>query len=219
MKAYWVSDNGLAKYGMGTKTSYVVRPEPYIHNGAVVPCESGFHASPDPWHAFSHIGGCTMDLVELGGVIVPHGDPINKYAASERTHLKRIKTPSILLEFTRHCALDATRFWHCPAEVTNWLSTGKEVPFLDAILEEAYRLADRKSPEKNAIWSVISSRRALHESKFERPFAFWSFVDAVCSAHSRAVSAFAPVGTTDFRAKSAEHHQKFNALFEAAFNE
>lgn len=55
-----------------------------ISKGKIIPCKRGLHASPTPWDASRYAPGSVLHQVKLGGTVLPHGDPIDKYAASKR---------------------------------------------------------------------------------------------------------------------------------------
>jgi len=97
------------------------------HEGPVVPCDRGYHASPTVLDALRYAPGPYLYRVELGGTIVPHGDPVNKYAASERTAISGGADASPLLRtFARSCALDVVHLWDAPPVVMQYLLTGDE---------------------------------------------------------------------------------------------
>ena len=95
--------------------------------GAVVPCKSGLHASVSARDALTYNAGPVLYRVELSGEIVAHGDPIDKYAASERKYLAGGKDASPMLrEFARWCALKVGHLWNMPDVVKRYLETGDE---------------------------------------------------------------------------------------------
>ena len=75
------------------------------HSGPVVPCDSGLHASVHPFDALSFATGPVLCLVECGGIIVPHGNPVDKIACSERTIIARMDATPLLRLFARMQAL------------------------------------------------------------------------------------------------------------------
>ena len=77
------------------------RPLPAIgetlrHEGEVIACESGLHASARLLDACNYAPGCLLHRVRLGGTIVDHGD---KLVASERTILATVDATRTLHEF------------------------------------------------------------------------------------------------------------------------
>ena len=92
----------------------------------VVPCKFGLHASASAFDALQYAPGPILWRVELGGKIVPHGDPVDKYAASERTAIAGgIDVSPLLWEFARKCALGVLHLWDAPQVVRDYL-TGDE---------------------------------------------------------------------------------------------
>jgi hypothetical protein len=95
--------------------------------GEIIPCESGLHLSPRIIDALNYAPGPVVYRVQGSGIIIPHGDPIDKYACSERTYLAGgIDCTEILRKFARCCALDVIHFWDAPEIVVEYLKTGKE---------------------------------------------------------------------------------------------
>lgn len=91
------------------------------HRNAVVPCQSGLHASEHPFDALQFATGNTLCLVECGGVIVPHGNPVDKIACSERTIIVRMNADPLLRHFARQQALSVAHLWDAPQEVLDYL--------------------------------------------------------------------------------------------------
>lgn len=96
------------------------------HDGPVIPCESGLHASRHPFDALQYAPGDTLCLVRCGGIIVPHGKPEDKIACSERTIIARMDAEPLLRYFARMQALSAVHLWSAPQVVLDYLMTGDE---------------------------------------------------------------------------------------------
>ena len=80
------------------------------HDGPVVPCESGLHASERLIDALKYAPGLHLHRVDLGGQIVPHGIPVDKLCASERTilwSLPEAVVRPIIVEWARVVAMRA----------------------------------------------------------------------------------------------------------------
>jgi len=89
------------------------------------PCLRGYHASPTPLQALQWAPGPYVARVRLHGVVIPHGDPIDKYVASMRTQLTPyVDATDALRLFTRQCALDVIHLWNAPDVVRKFLETG-----------------------------------------------------------------------------------------------
>ncbi len=96
------------------------------HKGPVVPCESGLHASPTAFNALQYAPGNFCHRVYLRRNLTPHGDPIDKYAASERMRIASIDATDVLRRFARKVALDVIHLWEAPPIVREYLETGDE---------------------------------------------------------------------------------------------
>jgi len=93
--------------------------------GEVVPCKNGLHLSKRPLDALNYAPGPIVYKVEGAGIIVPHGDPVDKYACSERTYLAGgVDCTDLLRKFARLCALDVVHLWDAPDVVIRYLKTG-----------------------------------------------------------------------------------------------
>jgi len=77
--------------------------------------------------ALPYAPGPVVYRVVGSGIIVPHGDPIDKYACSERTYVSDgIDISDTLNLFARKCALDVIHLWNPPEIVVRYLKTGDE---------------------------------------------------------------------------------------------
>jgi hypothetical protein len=92
-----------------------------IHAGPVVPCESGLHASTHPFDALMYSPGQVLCLVEVGGTIVEHGNPVDKIACSERTIIARMDATRLMRYFARQQALSVVHLWDAPQVVLDFL--------------------------------------------------------------------------------------------------
>ena len=98
------------------------------HDGPVIPCKSGLHASEHPFDALAYAPGNLLHKVRLRGNITPHGNPVDKYCASERRIVATIDAECVMRSFARRVALDAVkRYWlEAPEVVVEYLKTGDE---------------------------------------------------------------------------------------------
>ena len=92
-----------------------------IHDGDLVMCESGLHASKNILDALKYAPGNVVCRVEVGGKIIKGDD---KLVCSERTILWRVDAEDVLRKFARLCALDVINLWNAPAVVVDYLKTG-----------------------------------------------------------------------------------------------
>ena len=96
------------------------------HTGAVIPCESGLHASVHPLDALQYAPGATLDIVDLEGDLTPHGAPVDKYAGIRRKRVASIDTTDLCRAFARQQALSVAHLWDMPQVVREYLETGNE---------------------------------------------------------------------------------------------
>jgi hypothetical protein len=97
MRAFWFSsDDGTTEH---QKTPAAVgRTDTF--DGTPIPCERGLHASPTPWDALQYACGGRLWEVEIPDDSVPHGTPLDKYAARSRTYLRSVDLRHVLVEFS-----------------------------------------------------------------------------------------------------------------------
>lgn len=105
-----------------------------IHDGPVVMCESGLHASRDPFDALQFAPGETLCMVECEDVVSEDDD---KLVCRRRRIVKRRDATAMLREFARAQALSVAHLWGCPPFVRQYLETG------DESLRDAARAAAR----------------------------------------------------------------------------
>jgi hypothetical protein len=124
--------------------------------GDIVPCRRGLHGSVRALHALRYAPGSMVQIAELGGTIIPHGNPVDKYAASERTCIAKANVEQELRAFARWCALRVVHYWDAPQIVHDYLTTGDE-----ALQDTALSASD------SALWAplhrsaTISARAAM----------------------------------------------------------
>ena len=92
--------------------------------GKIVPCLNGLHGSVRAIDALRYAPGSMVQIAELGGTVVPHGNPVDKYAASERTCIAIANAEETLRYFARWCALSVIDKWDAPQIVLDYLMTG-----------------------------------------------------------------------------------------------
>lgn len=104
------------------------RPIPDIgvrleHEGPLVVCQSGLHASVRIIDALQYAPGELIHRVECGGD--RHEDD-DKIVCRQRTILWTVDGGTVLRDFARHCALDVIHLWDAPDVVREYLETGSE---------------------------------------------------------------------------------------------
>ena len=91
------------------------------HDGRLVLCESGLHASVRAIDALQYAQSECVSIVECSGEIVQGDD---KLVCTERTVIA--VGPIDLRAFARWCALSVAHLWDMPAIVREYLTTGDE---------------------------------------------------------------------------------------------
>ncbi len=120
------------------------------HDGKLVLCESGLHASAKALDALVYAPGPIICRVKLSGEILTSED---KLVASERTCIAMADATDILWSMARWYALQVIHFWDAPAGVREFLETGKEE--LRAAAGEAAEAAARAA--RAAAWGAAGA--------------------------------------------------------------
>ena len=97
--------------------------ETLVHDGPLIMCQSGLHASVRAIDALRYAPGPFVHRVRCGGETVLEGD---KLICAERTILWSIDAAEVLRHFARLCALDVIHLWDAPKIVVQYLRTGDE---------------------------------------------------------------------------------------------
>ena len=93
------------------------------HDGPVVMCASGLHASPTPWDALHYAPGATLCEVQMDGEILHETD---KVVARRRQIVRRVDLTDVCRAFARSEALRVIHLWNAPEIVRRYLETGDE---------------------------------------------------------------------------------------------
>ena len=93
------------------------------HAGPVVMCDSGLHASRDPFDALQYAPGGTLCLVDVDGDVTEQDD---KLVGRRRRIVARIDADALLRAFARLCAIAVLHPWDAPDVVIQYLQTGDE---------------------------------------------------------------------------------------------
>ena len=131
-----------------------------VHNGELVMCESGLHASVRLIDALKYAPGYTICRVEVDGKIIKDDD---KLVATRRKILWRVDGEQVLRAFARWCALQVVHLWDAPDIVGEYLITGRE-----DIRAEA-RDAAWDAQEKQILYMVKEARNGKTEWIFDVP--------------------------------------------------
>ena len=115
-------------------------------------CESGLHASRQPFDALQFAPGATLCLVEIDGIVAEED---NKLVCSRRKIIARMDASELLWYFARMQALSVVDKWDAPDVVLDYLMTGDED--LRAAAWDAARAAARAAAwaaARNAAWAA-----------------------------------------------------------------
>ena len=94
-----------------------------IHEGPVVICETGLHASLHPFDALQYAPGATLCMVECEDIVTKQPD---KFVCRRRRIVKRIDATELLWKASRQYALSVIHLWDAPEVVREYLETGDE---------------------------------------------------------------------------------------------
>ncbi len=116
-------------YHFTAKTLRDGRPIPAIgewieHDGAVIMCESGLHASPTAFAALQYAPGQFLHRVDLDGDLIEHVN--DKSVGRRRKIIATIDATNVLRLFARTVALEVIHLWIAPPIVREYLETGDE---------------------------------------------------------------------------------------------
>jgi hypothetical protein len=123
------------------------------HKGPVVICESGLHASRDPFDALQYAPGSTLCLVNVDGIEYEQED---KLVCRRRKIVARMDVTEMLRYFSRMQALSVIHLWEAPDVVLDYLMTGDE-EIRDAAWAAA-RAAARdavREGARDAAWAAV----------------------------------------------------------------
>lgn len=156
------------------------RPIPPIgewleHEGPVIPCKSGLHASEHPADAIEFAPGCMLHLVELDEKIIRHGG--DKVVTSRRKILATIDATGLLRDYARWCALRVIDKWDAPEVVKRYLETGDDTLRSEA----AWAAWTARAAWTEAAWAAA---RAARTAAADAP---WT---AACSSAAAARAAW-----------------------------
>jgi hypothetical protein len=93
------------------------------HEGPIIICESGLHASRHPFDAMQYAPGAMLCLVECDGI---ESEQPDKLACRRRRIVNRIDATDLLWEASRKFALSVIHLWDAPPVVREFLETGDQ---------------------------------------------------------------------------------------------
>lgn len=97
-----------------------------VHDGDVIPCKLGLHASEHPFDALTWAPGNLLHKVELRGDLQSQGDPVDKWVGRERRIIASADAEKMLRKFACDCALSVVHLWNPPQIVLDYLKTQDE---------------------------------------------------------------------------------------------
>ena len=170
-----------------------------VHEGEVIMCTSGLHASEQPYDALQYAPGHILHRVELDDVIDTQDD---KVVARRRKIVATIDAAELLHAFARKQALSVIHLWNCPAITKQYLETG------DVSMQYAAWSAARSAAQyaaQNAARSAAGAAQSAADAAWSAAGAAWRA--AQYTAWSAADAAWSAI------------REQFNAVVEEAFIE
>lgn len=150
------------------------------HDGPVVMCVSGLHASVRAIDALRYAPGATACRVVMRDVVATGTD---KLVARSRTILWRVDATDVLHELTRDCALDVLHTWATPETpgidtVVEYLLTG------DESLRDTARVSawDAWAAAGASAWAAWEARAAAAQVAAQAAWDAWDARDAAAAA-------------------------------------
>jgi hypothetical protein len=124
------------------------------HDGPLVMCESGLHASEHPFDALQYAPGHTLCLVECGGEILRAAD---KLVCTERTVIVRMDASPLLRHFARQQALSVVHLWEAPQVALDFLMGYDWARTAATLAMAAHMEADQTSASWAARWAAAEN--------------------------------------------------------------
>ena len=177
-----------------------------VHEGEVIMCTSGLHASEQPYDALQYAPGHILHRVELDDVIDTQDD---KVVARRRKIVATIDAAELLHAFARKQALSVIHLWNCPAITKQYLETG------DVSMQYAAWSAARSAAQyaaQNAARSAAGAARSAADAAQSAADAAWSAAGAAWRAAQYTAWSAADAAWSAIR-------EQFNAVVEEAFIE
>ena len=169
----------------------VVAGQTLTHEGELILCRRGLHASKRLIDALSYAPGCYVWRVEVSGTIV-HGD--DKLVATERTALWGFDATKLVQDFARRCVLDVIHLWNPPDVVVKFLETD-DPSLVTAAARAAARAAAARADAARAIVYAHAARAAA--------YAAYAVTEVTFAAGDAARAATSAAAATAARAYTA----------------
>lgn len=186
------------------------------HEGELIACESGLHASKRLIDALNYAPGSLLHRVKLSGAEAQ--GHTNEVVARERTILWSVDAEPMLRDFARRCALDVVHFWDAPEVVVQYLKTGDE-RLRKAARDAAAR--DAAEASRATVWAVTGAARASDR------FAVWAAAGAArasiratswAAAKAARTSDWATAWTAVRAASKEKQNRRLTSMMAAAYN-
>ncbi len=150
-----------------------------VHEGPIIPCESGLHGSVHPYDALQYRLGHMLHHVEIDGEIVEHGG--DKIAGRRRRILATIDATQLLSEFARRRAASVLHLFDAPDVVRTYLTTGRD-DLMDAADRASTAAYLKPRYNERAAWCAAIS--ALYACR--KPAWQWATMATECAARALA---------------------------------
>jgi hypothetical protein len=163
----------------------------YHHNGAVVPCRSGLHASTRLIDALKYAPGSILSRVEMRGELIEHGEPVDKVVGRERKvswHIDATRTLWLFACWAAEDALQAERKAGREPHPASWAAPRARRAWLDGKITDA-QLGEAHNEANSAAYSTFS-------------LAFSAAFSAACSATPQSAAHSSANGAADRAAYS-----------------
>ena len=173
------------------------------HDGRMVMCHSGLHASLEPFDALIYAPGNTLCLVECAGkIIYGENNHKDKLICSERKIIVRMDAEPLLRYFARMQALLLTHLWDTPDVVLEYLMTGRE---------------ESRSAASAANYAASVANYAASVANYAASVAYYA-ASAAYSAASSAASAASAAYYAASAAYSAANYTAYSAANYTAYS-
>ena len=186
--------------------------------GPLVMCQSGLHASRDPFDALKYAPGNILCRVECAGEII---EDIDKLACSRRKIIERRDATEGLRYFARAEALSVAHLWDPPDVVLEFLMTGdEELRSASAAASRANWAASAAAREasaaaRQASWAASAASWAARAAASA---ASWAASEArAARAAAREARAARAAASEAREASAAASRANWNLLVEEAF--
>ena len=103
-----------------------------VHEGELLLCSSGLHASLTPFGALQWAPApkTTLHLVLVGGRVLRDGDRV---CATRRKIVASLEALPLCLRYARECALQVADLWACPSAVVDYLRRDETTDVLASV--------------------------------------------------------------------------------------